>query len=807
MSINKTDNEDIIELQAKVGYVLFPRDESLYKPFEDEGGIYAIVRWNIEQVKKGNPSADLITNDSVTVVGYYGEPIDNTKTYSIYGKEITNEKYGQQLSLLGCHECIDFTKTQHQREFLTSFLTEGQIEEFYKIYDNPIAIISAHDVDAMKKVHGVGDYIANAIIDRYENNKIYYRLYSELEGIGLTTSLINKLIGRYSSVENVLNVVKQHPYKLATEVDGMGFKSADKIAMSMGVTPKSPDRIAGYIHFFLESVAQEGFSYISAGQLTYNIFEEFNGRDNILEEYNSVYYELHPEDNPSNHIASNNVAEAIQKLEKEGVIVVETVGEDRRVYLKKFFNLENAIAEHLTRLNTSPNNFEFTDWEEKIATQEGIQGWKLTDEQREGVLQCLEHQVVLITGAAGTGKTSVLSSALLALGCMGDNSKYSFAQCSLSGKAAARMTEVTKAEGYTIHRLLGYNPSLGFKYNEYNKLPYDIIIVDEISMIGGEIFLSLLKAIPNGSKLIILGDMGQLESIGSLNLASDLYHSSAITTVELTQIHRQAKKSGIILASQKVRNQEVWFSNNYEGVQVHGELKDMIFDINLNREELRDKTMYYYKQYFENGKATSVMDVQVLVPVKERGDNCVYNLNNDIQEYVNPSSHFKNELIVEGNSKTKEKSFVFRVGDKVMCIKNNYHTFNTQSVLTPIYNGWVGELVELNLNNDEAIIYFHTINDKIVMSLKTLQSYIMLGYASTIHKYQGSSAKYIIGVIDNATPPKMLSKELVYTLLTRAERECVCIVQNRALSNAIQQSGVSEKNTFLLELLDSKKLS
>lgn len=178
--------------------------------------------------------------------------------------------------------------------------------------------------------------------------------------------------------------------------------------------------------------------------------------------------------------------------------------------------------------------------------QENIQGWCFTEEQKQGIKLGLDNQVCFITGGAGTGKSSLVSGILESL------KKYSFAQTALAGKASARLQEVTNKEGYTIHRLLGFKPPHDFKFNEDNPLPYDIIILDEISLVGGEIFLSLLKAIPNGCKLIILGDMGQLPSIGCMNLAFDMYNSKFITTIELTKVHRQAQKSGIITDSQKL---------------------------------------------------------------------------------------------------------------------------------------------------------------------------------------------------------------------------------------------------------------
>lgn len=390
----------------------------------------------------------------------------------------------------------------------------------------------------------------------------------------------------------------------------------------------------------------------------------------------------------------------------------------------------------------------------------------------------------------------MLGGALQALRCY--EGKYSFAQTSLSGKAAARMQEVTGQSGYTIHRLLEFKPPGCFSYHEDNPLPFDIIILDEVSLVGGEIFLDLIRAIPTGSKLIILGDMGQLESIGTLNIADDLYHSSDIHTVELTQIHRQAQKSGIVMASKSIREGNQLFNRNFEGVMTIGELEDMHLIIS-KKDSIRRKTVECFNKYWNENN--DIMDIQILAPVKERGEASLYNLNMDIQNIVNPHQKNKKEYKIEyGN----DKVVTFREGDKIMNIRNNYKTVNTKGQKVPIFNGWVGMLTGLDNMLEEATIYFPIINDAILVDTNLLKSNMVLGYASTIHKYQGSSAKIVIGVLDNSTPPNMRTKELLYTLITRTEKECTVIAQNSAFRGAVETSGILGKYTFLVEHLEER---
>jgi len=292
--------------------------------------------------------------------------------------------------------------------------------------------------------------------------------------------------------------------------------------------------------------------------------------------------------------------------------------------------------------------------------------------------------------------------------------------------------------------------------------------------------------------------MHQLSAIGCMNLAEDMYNSNYIKVVELTKIHRQAQKSGIIVAARNIKDNEKIFANDFTGKLTIGELQDMHFSIHKDKDEIRKDTIEHFKNYWNSNIINDIMDIQILAPVKERGDACVFNLNSDIQEIYNPPNKNKSELKIKVD---KDKFFILRTGDKIMNLKNNYKLFNINGEETYVFNGWIGTLEKINTWDNSAIIYFPIINDRILFDFSTLKENITLGYASTVHKMQGSSSKIIIGVIDYSTPPLMRVKELVYTLLTRAEKECVLIGQNRAINEAIETSGVSNKQTFLFELL------
>lgn len=770
-------DSNIIKIQARMNRILFPK----YPDVLGEGGNnFGIVSWNPIDVIEGEPHID--SWGTIVVKGNYEEKIEYADDYIIIAKEVHSQDRGLQYDLLYFAKNLDLSKVKNQKAFLKTFLSDIQIKEMYKVLDNPLEVIKEHDIESLKKVHGVGDYIANCIIERFEENRDNCEMYIELDKYGLTPKFIQKLVKKYSNPQKVIEIVKNNPYQLSFDVEGIGFKTADDIALKGGIKRTDPDRIKGYINYILNEQAQEGNSFITSGELTSFIFEEFGGKENILEVYKDE----------NDNIIGNNINEAIKGLKDNGIIQIEEneSKSQRRVYLTKYYRLEEEIAKHLKRIAKAENKFKYDDWEEILKQQEIKQGWTFTEEQRTGIKLGLDEQVCFITGGAGTGKSSLVSGILESL------KNYTFAQTALAGKASARLQEVTGEEGYTIHRLLGFKPPYGFTFNEDDPLTYDIIILDEISLVGGEIFLSLLKAIPNGTKLIILGDMGQLPSIGCMNLAFDLYNSNFITTIELTKVHRQAQKSGIITDSLKLRNQIPVLDKNFVGEVVHGELQDMYYDISDTTESTRSKVMKWFKEKYDSEIVKNIMDIQILCPCKDRGDSSVFNLNLDIQNYINPPSPDKKEIVVK---QSKDKSYTLREGDKVMCIKNNYKVMGEHK--TGVFNGWCGILTEITDYGFHKV-YIPMIHDTMIFSTSDLINGVILGYASTVHKYQGSSARIIIGAFDNTTPPMMRTKELLYTLWTRAEKECITVAQNTALYNATKTSGVINKNTFLVELLD-----
>lgn len=716
------------------------------------------------------------------VKGCMAEP-NYKDTFTVVGNEVEDPKWGTQYDLIYMGICSDLDTEDSQKIFLSKILTPTQIRNMYKVLKNPMDVLEKEDIKELIKIKGIGVKTAVALIERYKEHKDYSFAYIELDKYGLTPQQIRKIVNFYHSSELAVQKIKDNPYILADEVDGIGWSKADGIALGAGVHPHAPERIKAFIMHFLEKNAQDGDSFISPSLLMDGIVANIG--DEIDDEHlRNVLYSMKD---------------------------ILWWDEDKtKIGLRKYYELEFKIAEELIRILNCENKFEYNNWEQKIKEVEEKQKWNYTDQQIEGIKTVLENQVVMITGLAGTGKSSVVA------GMLEELINYLFAQCALSGRAAARMTEITNVTGYTIHRLLGFIPGLGFTFNKKNPLPYDIVIVDESPMIGGYLFYSLIQAIKDGAKLIMLGDIGQLESIGVLNIASDIINSDKIPTVKLDKIHRQAEKSAIITESIKVRNGIQLCSESFHGKEIRGELQDLELDIYLNKEKTASKIIEKFKENLF--KVDNILDIQVILPMKTIGNASIFYINKELQNIYNPYNPSIKEIEI---THKKDLTYKIRIGDKVMNVRNNYRTLpniKTEDInlefedfdddifledyeppqpdYVPIFNGNIG--IVKDIQPDYMIVDFNTIGEIIVPSEHW--KYIELGYAATCHKFQGSQSKVIIIGIDFRAFT-LLTKEWIYTALTRAQEYCVLCAENKALRYAITQNGVSNKKTHLKDIL------
>lgn len=718
--------------------------------------------------------------------------MDDFQDYEAQYKIVANLEWNEKRSEWGyvvkfSQEVYEFKSIDDQKIFLGTFLTDTQLNNIFNMYDNPIKVIEEQGVEALVKVKGIGAKTADKIVDKYMGCKDKSKAYVELCGLGLSTNVVDKLVLRYKSPEAAIEKVKENPYTLVKDVRGIGFRKADEIAMQMGFSTDNPNRCVAFAYHFFNNKADSGDCYTE--------YDEF------LKELDNTLGVDYPDE---------SIDKAMKLLnDKEELWVKDCVDDDGYEYtllgLRKYYDIEKEICHHLNRLINAENK---TIMDEEVAMQhikeqEERQGWKFTERQLEGIFTCMNNNVTIITGYGGTGKTSAVSGML---SCMDDN--YTFEQCALSGKASVNLTDVTGKEGKTIHSLLGYvQERNGVKFNEENPLETDLVILDEASMVEIELALQLLRAIPNGAKLIMLGDTAQLEAIGAGNFLMDMIESGKIPTVVFDKVHRQGAKSAIKTDSINVAQGQRIVKSGWQGVEVRGELQDFKL-IGFNHDKSSntkrpsiDLIMAEFKEVFK--KVSNIEDIVVALPTKANGTGCLP-VNRLIQDYVLPKRRGMGVTIGEGKDE-----FSIYVGDKVINLKNNRKTYNIEEtfnefgekvidkVVRPIYNGNVGEVVEV-IDETSVVVDFYNIG-KVIVKDQQLQQ-LALGYAITVHKLQGSTIPYVIGCVDYSHFT-MLNKQLVYTLMSRAKNELRFIFETNALLKAISTNNVSTKRTFLYHFL------
>ena len=479
---------------------------------------------------------------------------------------------------------------------------------------------------------------------------------------------------------------------------------------------------------------------------------------------------------------------------------LDRVGQDyltsEKIYQRKSVEYEVCVAKNKNRTTSiAKDQRAKTEIHSTITEYKTIDGYKYCFTVDSGMLILRRNGRIFITGNSGKS-----SSVLGGINALGD---ITFAQCALSGKASARLSELTGLPSYTIHRLLGFNPKGAsengnvFMYNKDNQLRVDAVVLDEASMIGGSLFLSLLEAIPTGCKLIMIGDTSQLPAIGALNVFYDCIESGIIPASKLTKIHRQAQKSAVITETFKLSEGIQITDKNVDGIEIRGELLDLELDIHNNKRSTVNKIIYHFEEKL--ALCGDVMEVQVIVPMNSRGESSVHNLNVELQEIYNPYSDNKDEIEVRIN---KKQTAIFRVGDKLMNTKNNYSvdTNEERSETVAVFNGFIGELKEIR--GKDLIIYFPLLLKEVVIPYSHWQGKfgVQHAYAGTCHKMQGSGFKYVIAAIDYSHYI-LLSREWVYTALSRTIKHCVLIAENSALHYAINHTETRTKQTYMVDML------
>lgn len=749
-SLEKTEQEVVVKFKGKLSMKLFPKTKL-------NNGDFGILSLKVEEELEGIPNVS--EYGTVVVKGNWCE-MDKETAYTIIAKEIEHPTYGKQYELLYVSADVDFSTPDTQKKYLETILTEKQVKALYEKLENPFEAIEKGDIETLCSVKGIGTSTAQKILDKYRQHLDYSEVLIKLDGYGLTQKMVHKLVEKYGSPSIVVGKVKENVYILADEVDGIGFKKADEIAIRKGLNPHSPLRVKAFIKYYLGREAETaGNSWVHTDKLFAQIYE-ICGDDMDRKVIQTVLREM---------------------LERNEIWTSDT---REHIALIRYYNLEREIYEHIQRLSNAPNKFKYDGWEDVVARIEERQGWCYTEEQKAGVKTVLDNQVVVVTGLAGTGKSTITNAMIEIL------REYRVKQCALSGRASQRMMEVNGVESNTIHRTLGYMYGNTWMYDETYPLDVDILLVDEASMINGDIFLRILRALRTGTKLVIIGDYGQLPTIGNCNVFLDLM-SMGVPLVKLTVVHRQAQASAIISKSMDIRNQKQLFDRYFEGEETLGELQDLNLFIYQDRNALKNKIIERFMKHFEEVEK-DILKVQAVLPMKTRGSICTHAINEAVQVLVNPNANNGSSPFVAGEKK-------FYIGDKIINNTNKKvlaypRTEDEEDV--QIYNGNIGIVLNYNIEKGIMLVDFGELIGKAILEKTFVEKSVDLGYAITCHKLQGSSAERVVVGLDYSAY-QLLSCEWLYTAITRAELMADLVAENNAVRHAISQVHSNNKQTFL----------
>ena len=675
--------------------------------------------------------------DLVTVVGTMPDTHVGS-VLSLEGFWKVDAKYGRQFSVQKFEETLPATVYGIEK-YLGSGLIKGIgpkfarriVEKFGKdtldvIEENPNALI---------EVEGIGKVRVERIKTSWQEQKEIKNIMLFLQGHEVSTSHATKIFKAYGSES--ISIVKENPYRLADDIWGIGFKTADSIAAKMGIEKDRFIRLRSGILYTLNKLSESGHCYAVREQLMEKAVQ-------LLEV-----------DAPELEITLD-----------EMIRTSDVIKEEEAIYLPPFYFSETGCAKSMLRLLERERKVRVNPDEivQKVIRQSAI---SYDEIQLEAIRTAISSKIMVLTGGPGTGKTTTT---------MGIISAYQMAGCRIllaapTGRAAKRMSEATGMEAKTIHRLLEFKPPEGYQKNEDKPLDGDVLILDECSMVDVILMYNLLKAIPEHMSLILVGDTDQLPSVGAGNVLKDVIDSGRIPVVRLTRIFRQAQGSRIIMNAHRI--------NKGEAIDMRGgKESDFFFAGKETNEEVVDTLVKYCSQNLPNYyHVDAFRDIQVLTPM-QKGTCGAANLNQILQEAMNPTRIF----LHRGGTQ-------YRLHDKVMQIRNDYDK--------EVFNGDIGTVTRVDMEERELTVDFDGRN--VVYDVAELDE-LVLAYAVTIHKAQGSEYPIVVMPF-TMSHFVMLQRNLLYTGVTRAKKILVLIGEKKAVYYAIKNEKTTERNTKLAERL------
>jgi exodeoxyribonuclease V alpha subunit len=690
-------------------------------------------------------------HDLVTAVGNLLS-VSAGEVLKLKGEWHNHPKFGEQFKIISYESVVPAT-VKGIEKYLGSGLIKGIGPVMAKRLVTKFGMETLNVIDTetrrLCEVEGIGDKRIGMIKKAWDDQKEIRDIMVFLQGHGVSPAYAAKIYKQYAK-ESVA-VVQQNPYKLATDIFGIGFITADKIAGNLGISKESQIRAEAGILYVLHQLSDEGHVYYPY--------------EPLVEECKKIL-----------GVERDTIVKAFGKISFEKKIVIEDFNKEdikennKAVYLAKFHVCEVGVAARLQELMRFPKKLKAFDREKALEWVQGELKIQLAKNQKQAVKEAIEKKVMVVTGGPGTGKTTIINSIIKIYGRLGQRVLLS----APTGRAAKRMSEATGHESKTIHRLLEFSPKEGgFKRDENNPLDADLIVIDETSMVDTVLMYQFLKAVPKDATLILVGDVDQLPSVGAGIVLKDIIDSGYIPTVMLNEIFRQAKESLIIVNAHRVNNGQMPI------IEGSGDsLQDFYFFIIEEPEKVVEKIIALCKEKIpQKFGYRSIDDIQVLTPM-HRGLVGASNLNTELQKHLNSST---DEFVRGGR--------VLKAGDKVMQIRNNYDK--------EVFNGDIGRINKIDREEQEIIVNY---DGRMVSYEYAELDEIVLAYAVSVHKAQGS--EYPVVVMPILTQHYMLlQRNLLYTGITRGKKLVVLVGTNKAVAIAIKNNKPQKRYTLLRERL------
>ena len=692
-----------------------------------------------------------------------------------------DSKYGRQFVAQNWEETLPAT-VYGMEKYLGSGLIKGVGPVFAKKIVQRFGVdtftIIEDDIKLLVEIDGIGPKRIKMIAESWERQKEVKNIMMFLQEHQVSTSYAAKIYKQYGN--DSIAVMKENPFRLADDIWGIGFKTADQIADKLGFGKESYVRLRSGLMYTLSELSNEGHVYAEKKQL-------IDAATQLLE--------------ASEETVTMTMDDMLRKneliLEKEIIKTDEDGNAVEAIYLPPFYFAENGVASKLKKLASSPAGDKLyakltearrqtgnDDLSVSVELIEQKTGMKYDDVQADAIRQAALSKVMVLTGGPGTGKTTTTHGIISAYRAYG----LKILLAAPTGRAAKRMTEATGLPAKTIHRLLECKPPEGYQKNEDNPLEGDVLIVDECSMIDIILMNSLLKAIPPTMRLILVGDIDQLPSVGAGNVLRDIIDSGQFPVIRLTRIFRQAQESRIIMNAHRINEGRMPDISN-------GRQSDFFFMENEDADSVVNQIVELVQKKLPDYYHIDASQIQVLTPM-QRGVVGATNLNLSLQEALNPPEH---DVFMRGRGKVtmpketiRRSGFAFREADKVMQIKNNYDK--------EVFNGDIGIIEKVDETDRTLIVNFD--GRSVEYDITELDE-LVHAYATTIHKAQGSEYPIVVmPVLMNHYV--MLQRNLIYTGITRAKKVLVIVGTKKALSYAVRNLTVTKRNTLLKERLEGK---